>query len=410
MALQQVDPRQRIVDLDALRGFALFGILIVNIIYFGYPFLKVFTDAELFTGVGDQLTLRGVRFFFEGKFITLFSLLFGLGFTMMAIRFIERELPFYRVFYRRVAMLLVFGAAHFLLLWAGDILFIYGMCAILLPLFLNRSEKTLKIWIGIFLLAPIFIWALFAGMIELAMHDPEVAAELNQAREEVYTEVAEQNTWLIKAYSSASIANVFEARMIETGWMFKGMIFNPGGFFYIMAMFLIGVLWGKRNYARRKDELLPQWNRKVRWMLPGGLIFTLFYLFALSRTDVLWIDWWTIIGSILFIMGTPLLTMSYSVLFINAFQRIRESFVGNGLAAVGRTALSNYLLQSVIATTIFYGYGLGLYAQLSLPLLMLIALAIFLVQISLSQWYLRRWNMGPAEWLWRVVTYWKKPV
>lgn len=410
MNLKETDPSKRIIDLDALRGFALFGILIVNILYFGYPFLKIHLDTGLITGLGNQITLWGIRIFFEGKFITLFSLLFGLGFTMMATRFFERELPFYRVFYRRTGMLLIFGAAHFLLLWAGDILFIYGICAILLPLFLHRSEKTLKIWIGIFLLVPIVIFTLLTGLLELAMMDPDIAGELEQAREDGYRQISEQTAWLLTAYRSSSFSEVFEARMIETGWMFKGMLFNPGGFSYILAMFLVGVLWGKRNYARRGEELLPRWNRKLKWMLPAGLALTVFYLLVYNRADLLWIDWWLPLLLLLFIGATPLLTMSYSIAFLNAFQRIRNSLVGRGLAAVGRTALSNYLLQSLIATTLFYGYGLGLYGQLSILMLAGIAILIFALQMVLSLWYLRRWKMGPAEWLWRLVTYLKIPV
>lgn len=409
MSLKATDPRSRITDLDALRGFALFGILVVNLLYFAHPFLKFELEPEVFTGA-DQWALNGIRFLFEGKFISLFSLLFGLGFTMLAYRFLERELPFYRVYYRRVVMLLFFGAAHFTLLWAGDILFIYGLCALFLPLFLHRKEKTLKIWIVVFLLLPILLFSALAGLMYLGAQNPEVAAELEKARQQVYEESAEELHYFLNSYNSASFGDIFEARMYEVGWMFKGMLFAPGGFNYIMALFLAGILLGKHNTAGRIEELLPSWNQTLKWMLTLGLLLAIIYTYVYQQTDLLWIDGWMVLLLLLFTLGTPLLALSYAILFVNGYRRMDTTAIAAGFKNVGRTALTNYLLQSVIATTLFYGYGLGWYGDVGPAALAGLAVLIFAAQMILSSWYLNHFRMGPAEWLWRVVTYWQKPV
>lgn len=399
----------RIVELDALRGFALFGILMVNILYFAWPWQGYFLESAREPGVLDQAVLLLIRFLFEGKFITLFSLLFGLGFAMMATSLRERELPFYRMHYRRALMLMCFGAAHILLLWAGDILLVYGACALVLPLFLNCNTSTLRSWIVALLAVPP-CWAMLSLLLfQVQAQDPVAAADLRDARTTLREEARERLELMDEFYNASSFVKVFQARMLEYAWMIRGTLFGPSGLPYIMAMFLLGVLFGRRGDHLRIPELLPRWQWHLRWMLPAGGVLTLFYVYALHATEMLWLDLWFTLMVLFFVLATPLMALSWAVLFITAFRRLAGGMLMRGFTSVGRTALTNYLLQSLVATTLFYGYGLGWYGDLKPATLALVALAIYVGQMVISTLYLRHFRMGPLEWLWRLVTWMKLP-
>lgn len=387
--------------MDALRGFALVGILMVNILVLGQPSLRYVLEPGYWEGGADRAAFFGVHFLFRGQFITLFSFLFGVGFAMMAGRLMEKDVAFRWVYGRRVAMLLAFGLVHVLALWYGDILVTYALCGMLLPLFLNRSERTLKVWIGVALLLPV----VGAGVMAALTHAAHWAPEWGDGLLALYAsaeERAEQDLeFLLSGYAASSFGEVFRARMTEAAYLGNDVIQVP----YIFALFLLGVLVGRRGYPHRLVELMPAWRRWLPLLLGAGFTLNAFWYLVEGWVNPFHPDVRTALWAALFVTATPFLAAGYAVTFLHFYGTRGAGILGRGLAAMGQMALTNYLLQSVVATSIFYGYGLGLYGQLGPAALVGLAMAILLLQMGGSAWYLRHFRRGPLEWLWRRVTY-----
>lgn len=398
-------PTQRVRDLDALRGFALAGILVVNILVFGQPSLRYLLEPAFWDGWTDDAAFFVVHFFFRGQFITLFSFLFGVGFAMMAQRLAQKDVAFGWVYGRRVGMLLVFGLAHVLVLWYGDILVTYALCGVLLPLFLERRERTLKLWIGACLLLPV----LGAGAVAAVTHAAQAAAGWGDGVLGLYHAAGERAredlAFLLAAYGASSFSEVFSARMTELRYLGNDVLQLP----YVFALFLLGVLAGRRRYPHRLAERVPEWSRWLPLLLLAGLLLNGLWYLLEGSVNPFHPDYRTALWAALFVTATPILTAAYVVAFLRVYRSGGRGPLRRGLEAMGQMALTNYLLQSLIATTMFYGYGLGLYGTLGPAALVAVALMILAVQMLGSAVYLARFRRGPAEWLWRRVTYGRAP-
>ncbi|MCH8568126.1 MAG: DUF418 domain-containing protein [Balneolales bacterium] len=407
---------RRITDLDVLRGIALFGILVVNLMLFAHPMYIFVADINLEAGPVDQFAEFFIRTFFEGKFITLFSFLFGIGFWILMNRMQERNQAASFIFARRMFFLALLGLTHAMFFWSGDILLPYAICGVLLLFFFNRTDRTLKVWIGLVLGIVLFINILIVGLVMVGMSVPEAAEEITAAFEieaERYTALMAKG---YEVYSSGSFAEMVSFRRGELSFVYFGLMLSPAGFGWIFSVFLFGLY-----VARKGDGLLtnPQLLRerfipRRRSRLIIGLIICAVYAGASMQANSISLDHYTIIVLLTFMVGTPLLLMGYIGYILQALRRFEEK---NGnyapgaflhlFAPAGRMALTNYLMQSVLCTTIFLGYGFGLYGKTGYAASIPIAIAIFSFQIFLSRMYLNRFKMGPFEWLWRKVTYLK---
>ncbi len=387
---------QRLVHLDILRGFALLGILLVNFQWFTRPMLAIYLIPNTsLTGL-DLAVDWIITWLGEGKFYPLFSLMFGMGFALMADRSQTKDSGFLGYYSRRLVVLAVFGLAHILLIWSGDILLIYAITAVFMMLLFSRTpvERLWK-WALALLGVPFgFLLLTWLGML-----DPDFTAQTN-------AELIE-DTRSLRAEIEASAAVYREGSFIEVmreRWHEYTEIFADQGWLMIcmvLGYFLLG-RWLVVSGRMAQTDVHRRFF--VRWAtigLPMGLIISAIATACLYLFDASLLSHPIMLGSLLYVIAGVVLPFGYLSMVTLMASRL------SWLAPLGRMALSQYLLQSLVWTTVFYGYGVGLWGQVPRFYHLPLALAFFAFQVVLSHWWLRRFYFGPAEWLWRSLTYWR---
>jgi uncharacterized protein len=416
---EPVAPEARIASMDALRGMALLGILAMNIEIFAWP------DAGYEnprysggTGFANVASWAFSEVVFSGKMMSLFSMLFGAGLVLMTERTDARGASLRGVYYRRILWLLAFGLIHAYLIWHGDILVSYALCGLLLYLFRRKRPRTLvvigsvMIAIGACTIAGLDAFGGFARQIAAQVETLRAAGKtprdwqveiarawkdelrdyMDPRPEEIGREIAiYRGGYLGILRHRAPLALAFET------WIFAMYLFwSVGGRMLLgMALMRLGVFTASRSSRFYRNLALVGYG--------VGLPLTLLGVIHVSRSgyDVLR-AWWAVLA---LDAGTVPLALGHAGVLLGIYRSGAWRAFTRRLAAVGRMALTNYLMQSLICTTLFYGYGLGLYARLSRPLLWGVVGAIWAIQLFLSPLWLRAFRYGPAEWLWRALTY-----
>jgi len=388
---------ERIEALDVLRGFALIGILLMNMEAFAGPMVRALTGLDpTLTGV-NRLTDGLIYFFVQGKFFTLFSLLFGMGFAMMVMRAEAAGRPFARLYWRRSLALLGIGLVHALLIWSGDVLVIYALLSIPLLAFRELSARWLA-WLGlaVYLAAP----AMLLGIGLMSLWVPGWDALMAQGAEHsVALEQAQEQT-----YASGTYAMAVAQRVRDFGFMLSGlMVFGA----MVFGMFLIGAAF-MRSGAIQNPQLHVRLYQQLRWsVLALGLLAMLASFVIQPTVSPATFDFHTGLAQALATMAGLLMCLGYLAWVMRGLEVPRAAHYLNWLAPAGRMALTNYLVQSIVCTLVFYGYGLGFFEHLPRFWQVPFALGLFAVQVLYSQWWLQRFRFGPAEWLWRSITYWQ---
>ena len=391
--------------LDALRGFALFGILLVNMALFSWPVYDLMMGQEVWTGLVDQIADWLIRFFAEGKFYALFSFLFGLGMTIQMERAAARGAGFAGLYCRRLLVLLGIGLLHEYLLWEGDILVAYALLGFLLLAFRNRKPKTLLIWVVICMVLPLLVYAVFYGFYFLAALIPETAGEMQQGLAQDSAEYARKTAENLRVFREGTFAEIFVQRARNVSFLWQFMMFTLP---MIFAMFLLGLYAGRRRIFQDLAAH-PDLVRKTLiygfWLgIPANAIYATCFSLHESQLSLIWM-----IAAVAIAVGGPALALAYAASITLCWQRGARLRILQFLAAAGRMALTNYLLQSLICTTIFYSYGLGLYGSVGRLAGLGIAVAVFVAQVGLSVAWFRHFRFGPVEWLWRTLTYGRRP-
>lgn len=383
--------------MDVLRGFALLGILLINIVAFKAPGGSTILRFE--GGPLDQLVVRALILLVESKFFTLFSFLFGLGFGVQLLRARARGEPFVPRFARRLLVLALFGVLHVVLLWEGDILLLYALVGLLLIPFRDASLPTLLRWAGWLLIVPVALFALLFAALELSRASPESARALQEADAAFLDEVRQGRATALDLYGNGSYGEVLVARVESYGLTSVLLLSRVPS---VLAMFLLGLYVGKRRVLERLDDHLVLVRRVRAWGLGLGLSASL--LVTLGNATL------PPISSLVALffnqaLAGPLLVMGYAATLVLLLRGSAWRRRLRPLAATGRMALTNYLLQSLVCTLLFYGYGLGLAESVGPGVGVLVAAGIYAAQAVFSGWWLRRFRFGPAEWLWRSLTY-----
>ncbi|MBN2388694.1 MAG: DUF418 domain-containing protein [Anaerolineales bacterium] len=400
-----VHPGERIQTIDMLRGFALLGILLVNMTVFNNTiYTAILTEME-FSNLADRLAFGLIAFFAEGKFYSLFAFLFGLGFAIIYQRIEKRGLKFGPIYLRRMLTLLIFGLIHAYLIWVGDILILYSLLGFILLLFFRKARpKTLVVWAVICLLLPLLLNAAIAGLLALANTSPEGAAVIDAQFGEqtrIYASLAAQAD---QVYASGTYAEITAQRAVDMNAMFGALPFMG---FNVLAMMLLGVWAGKVGIFANIPAHLPRFRRWLVWGLVIGVPGNLIYVIAGEYSNRAVPDLINLIAVTGQTFGAPALAFFYlSALTLLAERPAWKQRLAP-LAAAGRMAISNYLMQSILCTLLFYGYGFGLYG-IGAALGILVTIAILTIEMLWSPWWLARFRFGPVEWLWRTVTYWKR--
>ena len=388
---------ERAVVLDVLRGLALLGVLVANVALIAAPAretaLSALDDAHPLDAAAEVV----VAVLVTGKFYPLLALLFGVGLALQLGR-----PDGVRLVGRRLSVLLVIGLAHALLVWTGDILIVYALLgALVVAGFRRRSSGTLARWAIVLLAGP----ALFASgavtgaelaRVALPAFDAEMAAEDADATARIRREAARLRT----VYGDGSYADTLADRVTTTPAAVAGGV--GLGLLSVLPAMLLGVILVRHGLPAGLPARSPLLRRVRRWGLRVGLpsnvaAVTALYLLGPRADAGLLLGVLPFAGSVL-ALGYGA-TVALAVLDRSWAARLMP------LAPVGRLALTNYLLGSVVATTIFSGYGLGLYDRVGAATQVVLALLLFALQVLLSGWWVRRFRFGPAEWLWRSATY-----
>jgi uncharacterized protein len=390
---------ERIEVLDILRGLAVGGILIGNLQWFsGYGWLPASLAA--LNPATDHLTRFLVHAFVEGKFYSIFSFLFGFGFALQIARAEERGDTKASLFKRRLLWLFVIGATHAFLLWAGDILSVYALMGFVLLLFRRKNEKSLLKWAAILLAVPVAFYIL-SYVLFVAFAPPDVTANINAMQFEMWSNTMHT----VPNGSYTQIFRDYNLNMLFGRWM--GLIMQmrlPK----ILAMFLLGVYAYRIGVFQNPEQHKPLIRRVMIYGLGFGLILNvIFASFAKSEADFPPTPE-GIIGVAAYAYSVPALALGIAALIFTLWQSdvFKRSLAF--LAPVGRMALTNYLLQTVVCVTLFYGYGFGLFGRFGAAGSTMIGLAIFAAQIIASGIWLRFFRYGPMEWIWRQLTYGKR--
>jgi uncharacterized protein len=387
---------QRIVSLDVLRGFALLGILVVNIQSFAM------VDAAYMnpTAFGD---LTGANYwvwllthvFFDQKFMSIFSMLFGAGMVLMADRAQAAGRPPDWLHCRRMASLLVIGLLHAHLLWFGDILVLYAVCGLVVYWFRRLNP----IWLCVLGLGLISIGSGISLMSGWSMPywGEEPLAQFEQGwqppAEVIEAEIATyRGSWLRQMEHRVPAALYFET-LILVAWGF----WRAGGMMFIgMAFFK----WGVFNATRSRQFYL--------WLIAAAVLVGVpLVLYGVRRNfaegwDVSYSFFW---GGQYNGWGSILVCLGYVGLVMLFCQSQVLDPLRRSLAAVGQTALTNYLLQTILCTTLFYGHGFGLFGSVSRTGQVCVVIAVWAFQLIISPLWLKRFRFGPFEWVWRCMTY-----
>ncbi|MFD2217032.1 DUF418 domain-containing protein [Metabacillus endolithicus] len=369
----------RITLIDALRGASLFGILLANILIFQFGMWGK-DEIQLYSlSNSNTVAYKFIKVFIEGSFMPIFTFLFGYSMVKMKEKLENHHLKYKRYFVRRFLMLLLLGILHSTFLWEGDILTFYGMMGFFLLLFLNRRMKTIFIWAIILLcLTPLIGY----GQLEETKQE--------QAKMEEYV------LDTIQTYSSGSYTEITDHRNNELP-----MDVSPGLLILILAfipfmsapLFLFGIYSAKIGLFTQPALEKRQYIIGMV-LVPIGLILKSFNIFS---PDFNW-------SGVLGMLGANLLSLGYIFLFAFLFHILKGKKVKNAFANVGKLSLTNYLMQTVICTTIYYGYGFGLFGHTNLFTGIFLALCIFCLQVIASTFYLKISSQGPVERVLRIVT------
>lgn len=394
--ISPIRARERFMILDVLRGIALLGICLANFPEFSlYTFQKSEVAALMPTAGIDRVVRYLQYLFIDGKFYTLFSLLFGIGFSIILSNAQHKGISGFRIFYRRMSILAMIGFIHLLFIWSGDILLLYALLGMLLPLFGKLSDKKL-LWISAgFILFPILVDALTTvGGVNLS----EPAVRLQQYYCGLYG-ITNDNfgVWLRDA---DSYGGVF--RFLVQGAFVRVQEFIDGHrALKVMGLFILGYYIGRNGiYANLTDR--KEWLMKVCHIsfLVGFPTSVLYAWSAVNHHPV-----GLVLHSLLYAVSVVPMGLAYITGICLLFLRKRNWRIWEYLAAPGRMALTNYISQSVSGMLLFYGIGLGLGASIGLSGTEVIAVGVFLFQIAFCTIWLHYFQFGPFEWIWRMLTY-----
>ncbi len=331
----------------------------------------------------------------DGKFYTLFSLLFGIGFSIIISHAAERGANGFRIFYRRMIILALIGCTHLMLIWSGDILLLYALLGMLLPMFRNMSDRKILTVATVLLIVPVLIDAICeATGTFLAQYPYDQwwrTAELYGITEGNF------GVWLRDAQGYREVSQF----LMQGAWERLYEFVDGNRYFKVMGLFLIGFTVGRRKIYADLDGNRELLKSVALWGCVVGVPMSVLYAYSGVNSHPMGMA----VHSLLYAVSVYPLGFAYAGLLGLFCIRYRDLFVWKVFAASGRMALTNYISQSVIGMFLFYGIGLGLGASLGLGETELVALGVFAFQIVFSFGWLSVFRFGPLEWIWRMLTY-----
>ncbi|MFD1414151.1 DUF418 domain-containing protein [Oceanobacillus jeddahense] len=377
--MQPYQRNKRLEWIDAARGFAILGIFMVNIGAFSAPYFLYGGTENAWNTKIDQFSLIFIDIFFQASFYTLFSILFGFGIQIQKNSLDKKGISPYGFFGRRLGALVVFGIIHAFAIWSGDILLTYGTMGLLLLLFLYSGEKVLIGWaVGLLGASTIILTGLQYAVRDFI--DISYTAEINQA---------------FQSYRSNDFSIILAQNFQD--WQLSNGIFNFFLFpFIFLPLFLFGMYLARKRWFH--EPLDHKGILKKVWVI-SLIVFILFKIGPYTFGNPLWFS--LVQDNI----GGTASAVFYLTSITLLWQKNMVRKVLSVLKPIGKMALSNYLLQSIISFWLFYGVGFGLYGEVRPVQQIALVIVIFCLQIIGSIIWLRYFQFGPVEWLWRSITY-----
>lgn len=416
--------RGRIEAIDVARGFALFGIFLVNIDFFARPLGAVMTGGHPEGGWLDVATWWFVATLCTGKFYPLFSMLFGIGLVLQRRSIESRGGRFVPIYLRRTFLLMAIGFVHGVFVWYGDILFIYSFAALVLLACSRLSARwLLGIGAGLVVFSIGLTGAL--GALGAAFSDmaPPAAESASAERTEEGSEEGEAlgpfRQWLelapemsqgpedprwmaleTRAYQEGGYLDTMGFRVLAFVGMLVAMLF--GGGWHVLAMFFVGAGLCRMGLFEASASGLRRRLLAIAWALglPLAIVASVLKVAVAGDYGV------TASALVNFVAG-PLIAIGYLLGWIAVVETGALGKLTDWLAATGRMALSNYLAQSIVASAVMYYWGLGLFGTTTQFTRVLFVAVVFMIQIVSSALWMKRFRFGPMEWLWRSATYWR---
>lgn len=409
---QPIRHSDRIGSLDFLRGIAILGILLINIEDFCYP--EPWSPYKYgFASSSDTLARFWIYLLTQGKSYSMLALLFGVGFYIFIERFEKKALGSkgFEIYGRRLLWLFLFGTIHAYAIWDGDILHHYAACGLLFFPFRSFKSSTLLFLVLIpiaLLLINSYVSVkatndryqlyLKASNINPQLQSPEDLKNINEWQKETTPALA--NTSVVevprKTYLESIETNAAHVKI------HMGRIYNQGVFYRTFIMMILGIL------LYRSGIFVNYRSIRYYWAITGAvLMLALFVNYARHyhwsfESFIPVTNFWQ---ECIYTFPKELLGFAYILLFNGLYQVFFQASRHGFISDIGRTALTNYILQSILCGILFYGYGFGMYNQFSRLELLKVVAIIWLIQLSLSWVWLKKFEYGPLEWLWRKLTY-----
>ncbi len=393
--------------LDILRGLAVLGIFLSNSIAFSRIAFLPFPVLENFPTAAVDFPLMFLDIILvDGKFYTLFSLLFGIGFSIILVRNEQRGINPLKIFYRRLFLKLFLGVDHLLLLWEGDILALYALIGFLLPLFRKCQDRTLLLWALVLILSPIWI-----DVIRLLLHwNPgdgllAIGQALDKKNGIPSFESSENAYYLTKATSG--YAEILKWCQSAIFYRYE-YILDSNRMLKVLGIFLIGFYVGRKQIFNRLEEYQPLLKKIQRWGfiigIPFNIAIAVFFIDEYHIPE----SWLGLADTLTYAIGVVPMSFAYAATIALVWNKNRQKSWLNSVIPVGKMALTNYLMQTVFSVFIFFGVGLGIGGKIGYAYTVLVVLGVYVIQIIYSTIWFKYFNFGPLEWIWRQLTYGKR--
>lgn len=382
--------KKRIELLDVFRGFAVFGIFAVNIEIMNCTFLNEDSFSQQWTSFIDEASVRILQLFFYTKFFPIFSLLFGLGISLQALKLYERKKLSFSFFGRRMFILFLIGVMHIVFLWSGDVLNLYAMLGLLTTLLIKRSNK-LILGLSLFFLFFPFYDQVFEFLVGLLNYNPEV---------------------YLKHYAGAEVIRVIRHGSYPEGIKLRLLEYLsniPVLFVFLapvaLAMFLLGLYLGKKGVLDNLEVFMERIKKPAIIIAVITNIYRILFLFFLPNHEIYSNETLRPIFFKLMVLSDIAMGMFYLWLISWFWHRTQWKRMLLPLRHVGRMALTNYIMHSFIGLILFSSVGFQLYETMSPSETLLTAATVFSFQVIYSKLWLSYFKYGPLEWVWRCFTY-----
>jgi uncharacterized protein len=429
--LRPISGNDRIESLDVARGWALFGILMVNVQLLCQPMAWLQSGGGSNEGPVGIAAYYATRLFFESKSYPLFSLLFGMGLMLMRQRAIDAGRSFAKPYLRRLSMLLLMGVIHALLLYYADILIIYSFIGFLTMWLMGRKSKVI-FGFSMALLSLALLGSVLSSFAAVQYYESKGAVALvDHSAQTIMADPASAETSFAEfferirqgevpvggmmspewesaakdAYQHGPISHAIQMRGVE--WLAEQLTWTigSGAFLQISGMFFLGA------WLMKIDTLCagsPRWRR--RFVLIGCLVGLPCAAASIVMTkSASEHSFWYFFSFSLMTLAGPCVSLGYMGLSMWFAERFADRWLARSIAATGRMALTNYIMQSFLVCAIAQHWGLAMFGDVSQAQMLAIAVSIYALQVVVSPLWLSRFTMGPLEWLWRWWTYLRRP-